>query len=295
MLRYDFAPTHNSSSWYGLTAPPRIWQPFTDMKRAMTVLREDCGFKLTEIGDQYIDMMGSEQRDPLWDFTRFLYNSSGSNAADVLLRSFCGEGETPATKYKKLFDLKVGNVAKDPTNEDMQRGIEYEDSIIEEFENRYDFRVATPPFIPHGVWVKEGVVHKTPDRVERLGVSPDGIIIKGPPEENRAAVEIKCPREKPLGKMDPNKFVTYLNQVQYQIWTLNATHCYLVQGRPPSINTVAKWQMHVEKVPRDPNWAYHSVGPLLQFTDEVHAYRAKNGISYNKYLERQREFERLRN
>lgn len=278
MLRYRFEPELPSTAFYDAVNPIKVWTPFTDMVKTMA--REDYGFKFTSIGDQFVDMYGADQRSPLWDFDRFTRPASSSNANKISLRGFCNPGHILHEEYVKLFDLKVGLAKRSPPNDDMMRGIIWEDPIADKFAEDYNMVLGEAPMIPHGVSVKENIVYKQPNRVEALGVSCDRIILHSEnPEDDRGLVEIKCPR-----KIDRNKFVSYLDQINFQMWALDATHCYLVQGIPDEISDTGKWQMHVERVPRDPNWAYYNVGNLLGFVNDVYNYRETNQISYSKYL-----------
>ena len=258
--------------------PPVTWYP----TKGMTVDndRQDFGEKLTELGDQFVDMPGFSQRAPGWGYARFITSCSSSNIVNVQGLGFVQAGSQWFEETAKLVKQKTGQVKPDPPSEDTIRGVEDESPLQEEVEDRLGVRILNVPMIPHGVWVKDGKMYKLSGAMEMFGVSLDGIIIKSDNfDDRRVIVEFKNPRH-----LDINKFVTYLQQVQYQMWCVNADACYLIQGIAPRRNMIGRWQIMIERIPRDPNWAYNVLGHAVSYTEYIRQYRISHGITYNKFL-----------
>lgn len=260
--------------------PPVTWEPTYGM--VVESKREDFGDNITELGDQYIDMPGFPQRTPGWGYERYIRPFSSSNSSTAQGTGYVEAGSTFEDSVGKLVDQKTGQVKPDPPSEDTQRGIEDEEPLQEEVEDRLGIKILNVPMIPHGVWVRRGKLYKLSDAIELFGVSLDGIIIKsGNNEDRRAIVEFKNPKH-----VAQNKFVSYNQQVQYQMWCVKADFCYLIQGVAPWRNGLKRktWQIMIERIPRDPNWAYYTLGHAYAYTQYIRRYRIENGITYNKFL-----------
>jgi hypothetical protein len=259
--------------------PPVSWE----LTREMVVGndRNDYRNKITDLGDKFVDMPGSPQRSAGWGFERYIHTFSSAVASTAEGNGFTPNGFIWERSLLKLIRLKTGLIKPEELTEDTKRGIENEDPLCEEAEDRLGVKILNVPMIPHGVWVQNGILYKQSDALELVAASSDGVIIESDnPDDNRALVEFKVPRH-----LDRNKYCTYLQQVQLQMWCLDADYCYLIQGIPPSMNTIGKWQIMIERVTRDPLWPYQTLGHAISYTEYIRQYRIQNGITYNKFLQ----------
>lgn len=143
-------------------------------------------------------------------------------------------------KYKsrqKLWEEKTGKRENDPINEDMQRGIDLEQTGVDIFE------------VETGLIV-EPIAFKIHDDYDWLGASPDGIV------SNKYVIEIKSPRV--IHKTIPDY---YLPQIQGQMEICNIDQCYFI--------SVNEFGHNIIKVDRNKNY-WNEMFPLLQeFWDYV--------------------------
>ena len=138
---------------------------------------------------------------------------------------------------QKLWEEKTGARESDPINEDMQRGIDLEQSGIDALE------------VETGL-IAESIGFQVHRNHEWLGASPDGIIGKD------FVIEVKSPRV--LHKEIPDY---YIPQIQGQIEICDVDKCYFVSITEEAHNIVL--------VERDHEY-WNNMYPLLkEFWDHV--------------------------
>lgn len=124
-------------------------------------------------------------------------------------------GVNPYEKYNKIIQKKCGYEAPFFMNENIRRGVKYEEVItmIYQFRNNvkvYEYGCLPHPTIPH------------------FGASPDGIVDSGSENKNMIGrmLEIKCPGSRPITGFCPEY---YYCQVQGQLEVCDLEYCDFVE------------------------------------------------------------------
>jgi len=148
-----------------------------------------------------------EQRTPEW----YAFRNGRLTASDLGTII----GVNPYEKYEKVLKKKCGIEVPFFMNNNIRRGVKYEDPIIQIYEYRNKVKVFEYGCLPHPV-------------VGHFGASPDGIVDTGSINQNYIGrmVEIKCPKSRPITGFCPGY---YHAQVQGQLEVCNLNYCDFVE------------------------------------------------------------------
>ena len=148
-----------------------------------------------------------EQRTPEW----YAFRNGRLTASDLGTII----GVNPYEKYEKVLKKKCGIEVPFFMNNNIRRGVKYEDPIIQIYEHRNKVKVFEYGCIPH-------------PEIGHFGASPDGIVDSGSLNQNFIGrmVEIKCPKSRPITGFCPGY---YHAQVQGQLEVCDLDYCDFVE------------------------------------------------------------------
>lgn len=174
--------------------------------KAKTYTKSD----LTKLGQQIKHLKNipqPEQRTPAW----YEFRNNRLTASDLGTVI----GVNPYETYNKIIQKKCGYEAPFYMNNNIRRGVKYEEVITMIYQFRNKVKVFEYGCIPHPT-------------IEHFGASPDGIVDSDSENKNYVGrmLEIKCPGSRPITGFCPEY---YYAQVQGQLEVCDLEYCDFVE------------------------------------------------------------------
>jgi putative phage-type endonuclease len=202
------------------------------------------------------------QGTPEW-FAERCGKVTASKIADVMAATKTGPGAARKNYMAQLLTERLtGAVADSFSNAAMQWGTDTEPQARAMYELQTGLEVNEVGFVPHPV-------------IEWTGASPDGLVGDG------GLLEIKCPTSATHietlrgGGIDRK----YILQMHWQMICTGREWCDFVSFDP---RLPAAMQMHVQRVPRDPELAEEITAAVTQFLTELNHAEADLRTRYMK-------------
>ena len=150
-----------------------------------------------------------EQRTPEW-YTFRKNRLTASDLGTVI-------GVNPYEKYNSVIQKKCGYERPFIMNNNIRRGVKFEEVICKVYEFRNDVKVFEYGCLPH-------------PKIPHFGASPDGIVDNGSNNTDLLGrmLEIKCPNTRPITGFCPPY---YFAQVQGQLEVCDLEYCDFVECR----------------------------------------------------------------
>ena len=163
--------------------------------------------KLTEQIKHLKTIPQPEQRTPEW----YTFRNNRLTASDLGTII----GVNPYEKYNKIIQKKCGFEAPFYMNNNIRRGVKYEEVITMIYQYRNRVKVFEYGCIPHPT-------------IGHFGASPDGIVDSDSENQNLVGrmLEIKCPGSRPITGFCPEY---YYAQVQGQLEVCDLEYCDFVE------------------------------------------------------------------